>query len=91
MSGMLSWANFLWMLPPDSSAARMPLGLKTRFLAISSMFSGADDGGVRRLSSSRVREALSLECSRLVRARRKLSSTDLPRMKLPRIVAAAIE
>ena len=79
------------MLPPDSSAARIPLGFRTRFLAINSILSGVDCCEVRFSSSFRVRVELSLECSRLVRARRKLSSTDLPRMKLPRMVAAAME
>ena len=78
------------MLPPDSSAARIPLGLKRRFLAISSEWS-AGVVVAAAWSSSRVRVELSLEFSRLVRAKRRLSSIVLPRTKEPRIVAAAIE
>lgn len=33
---MFSWPNFLWMEPPDSSAARMPLWETRRLAAISS-------------------------------------------------------
>lgn len=42
-------------------------------------------------SCSKVRELFSLEFSTLIRARRRLSSMDWPNMKLPSIVAEAIE
>ncbi len=84
-------ANFLWMLPPDSSAARMPLGCKTRVLAMSSRLLGLLCSAAKDWSWSRLRAELSLACSTLARARRKLSSMELPRIKLPRIVAEAIE
>ena len=78
------------MLPPDSSAARIPLGWRTKFWAISSMLFGvvleASDCKLSREST-----LFSLECSTLARARRRLSSMVLPRMNEPRIVAAAME
>ena len=79
------------MLPPDSSAARMPLGYKTRVSAMSSRLLGVGLAAARDWSWSRFSEELSLACSTLARAKRRLSSMELPRMKLPRMVAAAIE
>ena len=40
---------------------------------------------------ARERVEFSLVCSTLARARRRLSSTERPRIKQPRMVAAAIE
>lgn len=42
-------------------------------------------------SSSSVSVEFNLECSRLMRASLRLSSTEYPRIKQPRIVAEAIE
>ena len=76
MSGIFNCSNFLWMEPPDSSAARMPFPERTRLLAMSSRLSGVGAFLAMVFSSLRVRQELSLEFSVLMRASFKLSSTE---------------
>ena len=79
------------MLPPDSSAARMPFRGTRRLLAINSgSFTEGCSAG-KAWSWSLLRVELSLEFSRFKRARRRLSSIESPSIKLARTVAEAIE
>lgn len=89
---MFSWSNFLWILPPDSSAARMPLPGARRVAEMSSRLS-VELGALLMISCSsvRVRVEFSLEFSILALASLRLSSTDLPKIKLPRMVEAEME
>ena len=80
------------MEPPDSSAARIPLGGKTRFAAVS-LSSSLEVVLVSNNCSSlsREREAFNLAFSALMRASLKLSSIVFPKIKQPRMVADRIE
>ncbi len=61
MSEMFSCSNFLWMEPPDSSAARMPFGFRTRFEAINSRLLSELWAPRRDFSCSNVRAESILE------------------------------
>lgn len=67
-------ANFFLMEPPDSSAARMPLGGRRRLAARRGRLEVL--GALRVFSLARLREAFSFECSTLSRANLRLSSTE---------------
>ena len=77
------------MLPPDSSAARMPFFGAISVAAMSSrsakVFLAMDSSSFKERTESRV------ACSTLIRARRRLFSTVLSSRKLPSTVAAAME
>ena len=69
----------------------MPRGLRTRLLAISSS-SESFEGEFWILSSSSSERTVSRrEFSTLVRASRRLSSTERSRIRQPRMVAEVIE
>ena len=89
MSSIFNSANFFWMEPPDSSAARMPFPGATRLAAMRSRLSVGF--AMMAFSSSSVRTESRLALSMLARAILRLSSTVLPRRKAPRTVAEVME